>query len=294
MPEGTEKEEVQVVAAVVPAYPAGWTDRVGAFAANVGKSVGDVTAALATVVGEPGDQALAILADEESAPFGDIAEGFKGLSIPKGVLRKNVATSPRVSMWPSLSPGATGRSPVAATATAAFLRDRPGWLSISRRSGGYPGCHLSSRHTVRQHHSEPGIAVLVDAALTSRGPGGILTPEKGHNSLATCRRSSNRSQRTISTSNVNHVSTPTPAIRTAQKKKKTNCRRDIFPLLLRSPVLNAVNAGQQERVGRRALYPEKFIQLLLCIPAQSALGHSERSSRIARAPLPVELRDLIE
>lgn len=92
--EGQEGQEVLAVAtatAAVAAPPAGWNERVGAFASSVGKSVDEVSNALAEVVGVPGEQALAILADEDAAPFGDIADALKGLSIPKGVLRKNVA-----------------------------------------------------------------------------------------------------------------------------------------------------------------------------------------------------------
>ncbi len=91
MPEGTEGTEGTEVAAVTPAYPAGWIERVGAFAGNVGRSIDDVSKALAVVVGEPGDQALAILADDDSSPLGDIAEALQSLAIPKGVLRKNLA-----------------------------------------------------------------------------------------------------------------------------------------------------------------------------------------------------------
>jgi hypothetical protein len=89
-PVATPEAVPAVAPAKNPAYPQTWMDRAGIFAVNVGKTVEEITAALAEVVGEPGDQALAILADEESAPFDDLKNALASLKIPIGVLRKNL------------------------------------------------------------------------------------------------------------------------------------------------------------------------------------------------------------
>lgn len=71
-------------------YPPGWSERVGAFAAAVGKTVEEVGTALIGVVGEPSEAALAVLADEDATPLEDIKLALASLAIPSGVLRKHV------------------------------------------------------------------------------------------------------------------------------------------------------------------------------------------------------------
>jgi hypothetical protein len=84
--ETSEATEVQAAK-----YPPKWQERVGGFAAAVNKPIEAVSEALATVVGEPSDEALAILGDEESATLSEIKEALAGLKIPTGVLRKNLS-----------------------------------------------------------------------------------------------------------------------------------------------------------------------------------------------------------
>jgi hypothetical protein len=88
MSEDNSKEVA--VEAPVTAFSAGWEERVGKFAGNVGKPIEAISEALAEVVGVPGDEALSILADETASPFEDIQLALAPLNIPKGVLRKNL------------------------------------------------------------------------------------------------------------------------------------------------------------------------------------------------------------
>jgi hypothetical protein len=83
--------ETAPAGANISAYPSAWTERVGVFAANVGKSLEEVTDALAAVVGSPSDQAVEILADADSSPDNDLKDALSVLKIPSGVFRKNLA-----------------------------------------------------------------------------------------------------------------------------------------------------------------------------------------------------------
>ncbi|MBU1180356.1 hypothetical protein KJ885_05410 [Patescibacteria group bacterium] len=85
-PEGTEEAVSEA-----PSTPAGWQERVGAFADKVGKPLDEVTKALKDLVGEPGDDALECLADGENCPDSDLMEALGELNIPKAKLRKNLA-----------------------------------------------------------------------------------------------------------------------------------------------------------------------------------------------------------
>jgi hypothetical protein len=72
-------------------YPQSWTDRVGAFAAAVGKTIEEVTEAFMPLVGEPGDEAIIILGDASAVPDADIKEALKELKIPSGKLNMHLA-----------------------------------------------------------------------------------------------------------------------------------------------------------------------------------------------------------
>ncbi len=74
-----------------PAVPAGWTERVGAFAISVGKTIDEVAGALKKVIGDPSDQALVVLADTNAASDDDIKEALKSLDIPSGVVKLNLS-----------------------------------------------------------------------------------------------------------------------------------------------------------------------------------------------------------
>jgi hypothetical protein len=71
--------------------PEGWEERVGAFAKAVEIDVSLINDALVAVVGKPSAEALAILSDEEAAPFEDLKTALTvELTIPSGVLKKNI------------------------------------------------------------------------------------------------------------------------------------------------------------------------------------------------------------
>lgn len=73
------------------AYPAGWDERVGAFSRAVGKTTEEVGPALVGIIGEPSEDALAILADTTATPDADIKEALKGLKIPSGKINMHLA-----------------------------------------------------------------------------------------------------------------------------------------------------------------------------------------------------------
>lgn len=58
--------------AVASVYPENWVAYITPFATTLGKSVDEVTNLLKGLVGEPGDQAIALLKDESMAPSADI------------------------------------------------------------------------------------------------------------------------------------------------------------------------------------------------------------------------------
>jgi hypothetical protein len=91
--------------------PAGWDERVGAFAKAVGKDMDLINYALSSVIGSPSVEALAILADEESAPFEDIKDALALQKIPSGVLKKNIGLlrGPK-SEVPATTPSSTTMS----------------------------------------------------------------------------------------------------------------------------------------------------------------------------------------
>lgn len=71
-------------------YLNAWKDRVGGFAAAVGKDIEEVAKALVEVIGEPSDDALSILADEVAAPDAEIKEVLKALKIPSGKINMHL------------------------------------------------------------------------------------------------------------------------------------------------------------------------------------------------------------
>lgn len=99
-----------------PAVPAGWNERVGAFATAVGKSTEDVAVALEGVIGAQSDAALVILADTSAAPDADIKAALATLKIPSGVMNKHLVLlrGPK----PAVEAGATTASGAAIQALA--------------------------------------------------------------------------------------------------------------------------------------------------------------------------------
>lgn len=118
------------------AYPSGWSERVGAFAAAVSRTVEEVTVALSSVVGSPGEAALAVLADVEASPYEDLKAALASLSIPSGVLRKSVqflrgATKPAEATTPTVSAG----SSMQALAILPAVPDEPSFLEMLKTGG---------------------------------------------------------------------------------------------------------------------------------------------------------------
>jgi hypothetical protein len=70
-----------------------WQQRVGAFATAVNKTVDELTSSLRDLVGEPGNDAAAILADPTALTDEDLRAALvsAGPKIPLGVFRKNLA-----------------------------------------------------------------------------------------------------------------------------------------------------------------------------------------------------------
>ncbi len=70
-----------------------WQQRISAFAKAVGKPEGDITKALAPLVGEPGKDALEALSDPQAVLDTDLVDALvkDGPKIPVGIFRKNAA-----------------------------------------------------------------------------------------------------------------------------------------------------------------------------------------------------------
>ena len=71
-------------------YTENWTKKVQPFADAVGKTLDEITAALSTEVGEPNDQAVEALSNEDYTPFEALKSALRGLKIPPAILRKNL------------------------------------------------------------------------------------------------------------------------------------------------------------------------------------------------------------
>lgn len=68
-----------------------WNERVGAFALLVGITLEEANAAFAGIVGEPGDEALSLLADKNAAPDEDIKKALELLKIPTAKLNMHIS-----------------------------------------------------------------------------------------------------------------------------------------------------------------------------------------------------------
>lgn len=64
-----------------------WGERIGAFAAKVGKTPKEITDALTGLVGEPSDAAVEVLSNENSVPVEDLIEVLVG--VPKALVKHN-------------------------------------------------------------------------------------------------------------------------------------------------------------------------------------------------------------
>jgi hypothetical protein len=67
-----------------------WEEYIKPFADAVGKTVEDVTAALKSEVGDPSDEAIEVLSNEEFTPFDSLKNCLSTLDIPSAILRKNI------------------------------------------------------------------------------------------------------------------------------------------------------------------------------------------------------------
>src|SRR3989344_5018829 len=92
MPEMPEKNEVPPVGSTphIDVSTDLWNERVGAFANAVGVALEKVADALKDVVGEPGEEALAILADISAVPDADIKTALAPLKIPSGKINMHL------------------------------------------------------------------------------------------------------------------------------------------------------------------------------------------------------------
>jgi hypothetical protein len=69
-----------------------WKVFIEPFAKAISKSTDEVTTALKPVVGEPGDEAIELLANDEFAPLSELAASFK--DVPAARLKKGSRRSP--------------------------------------------------------------------------------------------------------------------------------------------------------------------------------------------------------
>lgn len=67
-----------------------WEEYIKPFADSVGKTIKEVTEALKSEVGEPSDQAIEVLSNEEYTPFDSLKDSLSALRIPSAILRKNI------------------------------------------------------------------------------------------------------------------------------------------------------------------------------------------------------------
>ncbi len=89
---GVAYEPVSPTPNPTKAYSANWQDKIGKFASALGADFTNVSSAFELLVGEPNDDGLDTLGNEEYSPFGDIQTALvsKGISAPVAKLRKEV------------------------------------------------------------------------------------------------------------------------------------------------------------------------------------------------------------
>ena len=76
---------------VTPTFTTVWDERVGGFAKAVGKPIDEVANCLTAVIGDPSEDALAILSDATAAPDADIKSALASLKIPSGKINLHIA-----------------------------------------------------------------------------------------------------------------------------------------------------------------------------------------------------------
>ncbi|MGV8152593.1 MAG: hypothetical protein ACP5OG_05920 [Candidatus Nanoarchaeia archaeon] len=81
-------EITEVVSAAVTS--SAWETYITPFATAIGKNIKDINDALKSLVGEPGEAAIALLQNEEDTPISDITDALKNLGVPKAVLNKAI------------------------------------------------------------------------------------------------------------------------------------------------------------------------------------------------------------
>ncbi|MFZ2205102.1 MAG: hypothetical protein WAV23_00725 [Minisyncoccia bacterium] len=74
-----------------PSYSPDWVERVGGFAIAVGKTTEEITDALILIIGDPGEDALQILADTMAVPDNDLKTAFAALKIPSGKINMHLS-----------------------------------------------------------------------------------------------------------------------------------------------------------------------------------------------------------
>jgi hypothetical protein len=118
-----------------PPYPEMWMVRVGAFASAVGKSVVEVTTALKSVVGEPGEEALGILSDSTSAPDADLRSALAELKIPSGKFNMHLPKLRGAPKATESSAGAPSSTPMQALAILPTVPDDTSFVEMLKTGG---------------------------------------------------------------------------------------------------------------------------------------------------------------
>lgn len=116
-------------------FPAGWNERVGAFAMAVGKPVEEVTKLLVDVIGEPSEDALNILADAAATPDADIKAALAVLKIPSGKINMHLVKlrgTPKVAEVPT---GSSANGAMQALAILPAVPDETSFIEMLKTGG---------------------------------------------------------------------------------------------------------------------------------------------------------------
>jgi hypothetical protein len=106
-----------------------WVAYISPFAATIGKSVEDTTAMLKAIVGEPSNQAIALLKDSAMSPDADIKALLNGapLAVANMAIKQLREVAPAASAGPAVVWGASDNLPA--------VPSDESWLSALRAGG---------------------------------------------------------------------------------------------------------------------------------------------------------------
>lgn len=130
--EATSTTSAPVTAA---AFPVAWVTYIEPFAAAIGKTVDDVTAALTDLVGPPGDEAIDLLQSQEYTSDDDITSAV-GAGVAKAKLKKAIGGLRRKAPAP-VAPEATMGTMMGAASLDVLpqVLDDTSWLKALRAGG---------------------------------------------------------------------------------------------------------------------------------------------------------------